>query len=436
MFHGIKPSLILVFTVVFLSFLPSCGWFEDEKPIKKPQTIKKTIPTILKQTKEQETEGTKANKEIDICQQALKQEKAIKKIEQVSDSLATVVIESNSITNEDSLAKWLKDFTKELYKGTGCILEQVGFSVKIDEFSYFQGIINRGDFGLYKKQKISEAEWVRRFEIKKMATSEALVESLRKARRALDNEKALKLVNQVLDDDFSNVSAREIKANILLDQKLFIEAIGIYETILEQYPDNARVLFNLSFAKERLGTFSESLKYANQLLSLLEDQNKQKDALNQLKLSLDDVRLHLGVNYLKNNELDKAEKTLALIQDKNHPISVILKSNLLRAQNKTEEAKQLLSQLIDTGQHQDIVLYNLVALSLDLKDEKAAKEYYHILKEAKSGMAKELSFLMTLKKKEEEGEPKIETIEVIKPKDSQKEAPLLEEPGKEDRPLF
>ena len=219
MFHGIKPSLILVFTVVFLSFLPSCGWFEDEKPIKKPQTIKKTIPTILKQTKEQETEGTKANKEIDICQQALKQEKAIKKIEQVSDSLATVVIESNSITNEDSLAKWLKDFTKELYKGTGCILEQVGFSVKIDEFSYFQGIINRGDFGLYKKQKISEAEWVRRFEIKKMATSEALVESLRKARRALDNEKALKLVNQVLDDDFSNVSAREIKANILLDQK-------------------------------------------------------------------------------------------------------------------------------------------------------------------------------------------------------------------------
>ncbi|EKD50571.1 MAG: hypothetical protein ACD_62C00496G0004 [uncultured bacterium] len=332
------------------------------------------------------------------CQDSIKNDSAIEVFREVSPSEISLTINSNKIIDNDSTEKWLKDFVYDLFDRQQCPYKTIAFTTIVDEYSYLQGLITRLDFDLFKQQKISEPEWIRRFDIKKMTTTEAVRASLRKARQLGDSGTALELVEKLLLDDYASTALKIIKANILVEQKQYVEAIDIYRDVILQEPFNVNAWFNLSYCQKMAGQFAEAVENAKKLLAFITEPAKQEVYLKALGLTRDDLWLHLAECYSKNNEIILAQEALNKVVTKNNPVYGLLTANLLRLDHKAEQARTVLLSLLDTGQRQDLVFYNLVVLSLDLKDEKGAQDYYQMLRENHPNEARELAFVMNLPK--------------------------------------
>jgi tetratricopeptide (TPR) repeat protein len=116
------------------------------------------------------------------------------------------------------------------------------------------------------------------------------------------------------------------------------------------------------------------------LIEVKEDTEGQLRSLNEaIKRSKNDGSLYArrAVLYLKNGELKNAleDADAAVRLTKNNPYSLFVKAQILRAQNKPEEALPL-ALLAERNSYQNSSLYILLGdLNLKIKDYKQAKAY-------------------------------------------------------------
>lgn len=327
--------------------------------------------------------------------------------ESVQDSakILSVQIESNKIIDEVSLAKWVFDFANDVFLREECsACDRILFTANTGPDSYFQGIIHRRDHELFVKKTISLPEFVRRFEIKGLDTKVSLLKKLKDARLHNDHEKALALVEKLLDLEADNPDYLTIRANVYLDQEVFFEAITLYQNILEMYPTRVDALFNLAYAQKEIGRFGDAIEsFARLLMTLKASPEKIKKNL----FSHEDVLLQLADAYVKNNQLTEAEKYLAEIKTEDFDY-LMLKANVLRGQKRYEEARFMIQKIIDQGNAQALTWFNLVLVNLDMQDLIQARAAFMRLKELDVSLAKEVGFLETVQIEDTKSVPVVE----------------------------
>ncbi|MBF0105727.1 MAG: tetratricopeptide repeat protein [Deltaproteobacteria bacterium] len=300
----------------------------------------------------------------------------------------SIEVASNKVYDEASLIKWVMEFSTELFDTRACQWDQLLFMTSFDEGSYDQGVSGRSDYLLYKKGRISSPEWNKRFEIKKMNSIKTLKLQL-KAERALGHHaKAFDLMLELFKTEDADVTLSIVKNNILLDQKIYHEAIAGYEALLASDPENITVLYNLAFAKKEIGSFADAIQIYQNLKTIFEQNPGSRSPV-----SSEDTAFQLADAYLKNNQLKETRSVLEKIKDKDSGTYHILLSNLLRQEGQYTEAKTILDGLIKKGAGTELALFNRTLLYLDLKDVEGARRSYEELKALNAVMAGELAFL-------------------------------------------
>ncbi|MBU0504863.1 MAG: tetratricopeptide repeat protein [bacterium] len=390
-------QFIVIFLCITLT-VSACDFFVEKEVVKKRkvEAVRPKVSTVV-------TSPVVPSNKI-TCLENIKSNKAITIKQTISPHVLTIEVDSNKIVDEATLVQWLSQFAQTLFDQESCSLTKIYFSTHLDVFSYFQGVLKKNDYSFYKQRRISEAEWVKRFEIKKMETKEALNIELKKMRELKDLGSALKIVTRILNDDINNQDVKLVKANILLDMRSYSDALNTYEDVLASQPDNIRALFNSAFVSKEMGSFAQAIEKTKKVRDLLADKEKGSKYLAQLGLSLDTVLLQLAEVYLKNNETALAVATLKDIKNKSAAAYVLLKAQLHRLTQKYEEAKNELMTVVDSGDWQDVILFNMVLLHLDLKDKGGAKQYFEMLSDVNKKMAQELSLVNNLPTIQEEAE--------------------------------
>lgn len=318
--------------------------------------------------------------------------------------ILSVQVESNKIIDDVSLAKWVFDFVSDLFMREECAYDRILFTANTSPDAYFQGVIHRLDHELFVKKNISLPEFVKRFEIKGLDTKVSLLKKLKGARLYNDHEKALVLVEKLLDLETDNPDYLMIRANIYLDQEVFFEAITLYQNILEMYPLRVDALFNLAYAKKEIGRFGEAIELFQRLLTLLK---MSPEKIKKDLFSLEDVLLHLADAYAKNNQLSEAEKYLTEIKTENFDY-LILKANVLRGQKRYDEARFMIQKIGEQGEDNALTWFNLVLVNLDMQDLVQARAAFVRLKELDVNLAKEVGFLETVQIEDKESIPVVE----------------------------
>jgi tetratricopeptide (TPR) repeat protein len=299
---------------------------------------------------------------------------------------AKIEVNSNKIYDEESLSRWAMDLAKAVFTEPACTVDKISFVAMVSADVYYQGLLLRSDYDFFKREKISLAEWMRRLDIKELNTVASVKTKLKKARDAKEHDKALDLAKQWIDLEPNNETAKLVLANIYLDEASYFEAIMRYEDLIKIKPDNALVLFNLAYAKTRIGSFSEAIALYEKV---------------QTSDSDDVFWLNFTEANLSDHRLSEAEKALEPVKDKERLDFVILSANLKRARKDYAGAKELLDTLVSRGDDKDLVFFNLVVLALDMKDEKAAQLAFVSLQTRNAKMAEELSFLSVFGSKQQ-----------------------------------
>lgn len=369
-----------------LSFHISCDSPHDSLPTEKTVHSQESTPvpsTGLIVTKVQQEQE---------CLENIRSLSSISSVEVLDSNHIKLVVDSNTVLNEETLIKWVMNFAKDWYGKQNCPIQKIHFSTAVGGDEYYQAKISRDDYDLFDHHKISLAEWVRRFEIQQLDTKTSLVKKLILARSNSENDVALDLINKLLELEPDNLDYLTIQANIFLDQGTYFEAITLYDFILEIKPDRRDVIYNLACARQNIGRFSESLKLYEKLLSLIKLPDSNPSVA---KMEEQDILLHMVDAYLKNNQVKEADEILAKVSGDTEAY-LVFKSNVLRSEGRSEEAINMLNQLIAKNPSSGLAFFNLTLLHLDQKDIEAARTSYASLNEADPQMAKELEFIKTL----------------------------------------
>lgn len=407
----------------------ACESFWDlvigEEPVRKPKIVKKD-PLIKKELQLPDPVQVKRD-----CESWVQSHKNLSKVDFLNDGMA-FQLQSDKIIDDLSLSQWLVGFAEKIFIEKECPWDQLSFSTSFDDQKIYTGLLRRSDFKLFKKDRISQAELYRRFEIKALETKLALRTRLKKARYLNQHSQALSLVNELLEKE-SDQNLRLVKANIYLEEGSWFEALALYDLLLQESPGWIEVLFNKAHVQKQIGSFSEAVQTYKKLLeafaALPEDQKPFPQS--RLWLNLSDA-------YLKNRNLSLAEESLSkvTVRDLNYKI---LQAAIWRAQKKYQEAVQLFEALVQDQSADAMVRFNLVLLYLDLRDQHKAKEAYQSLKSVSETMAKELEFIPlfggtgvpTLPA----DSPMIKNDQVIKPADSFGPVGPMDQEST-DQPLF
>lgn len=324
-----------------------------------------------------------------------------------------VEVNSNKIYDEESLGRWAVDLAQAVFVEPTCTIDKISFVAMVSADVYYQGSLLRSDHDFFKRDKISLAEWMRRLDIKELNTVASVKTKLKKARDDKDQSKALDLAKQWLDLEPNNEIAKLVLANVYLDEASYFEAITRYEDLLKIKLSDRLTLFNLAYAKTRIGSFSEAIilyeKYQTIVIDILPAINVDDEVfwLNFAEANLSDHRL------------GKAEQALGHVKDQKSVDYILLSANLKRARKDYAGAKEILDVLVSRGDDNDLVWFNLVVLALDMKDEKAAKSAFAFLQTSNIKMADELSFLPVFTHKQQIPDTS------LSPVDSQKEPDVM-----------
>jgi len=338
----------------------------------------------------------------------------VQKVE-INNGEVVLSVDTNQVFSENAISKWVQVFSATVFSEPKCHVKKVSFIVSIDQSSYYKGKLVYADYKLLEEKRISVAEWVRRVDVQKLATMQSVKSDLAIARKSGNHKQAFELVERLIESEPDSLNAKVIRANILLDQKSYVEAIFHYETILKEDPNNETALFNLALALKNMGRFPESIAYYQKLLPLKTN---------------DEIYLNLADTHLKNNQLPLAKEYLEKVSNHYSNVYLILYSILQRSQGNSSHARATLKQIKHPGEYAAMINYNLVILNIDLKDLAGADENYRLLKERDMVLAKELEFL-----------PLFSSAPTA-PKDKQKEPMILDEDvipleeGGEEQKLF
>lgn len=379
-----------VFFMTFLLVLPGCE--------RKPNTSSQIPATGLEtpttgQPLVTQTAPIRTREErLAVCQSFITSHPLVVRSNSLKDDAIVLKVDSNRIYDEVSLSKWIMEISRETYLTRDCPWKELKVAIDADDLGEWRGVSRRMDFELHEKGVISTAEWVRRFEVQKIASPESLKLALKTARQEKDHEEASGLIAEISSKEPQNQQAKIIKANILLDQGLSFEAIELYQSLPEDVSQSPLVLFNLALARKHVGSFSDAIAVYQNLLKLGDFK----------VVSQDNVLLNLADAYLKNNQPDDAEKVLNQVKQKKAPVWQILQANLLRAKHETQKARDVLAGMTVENELSEVILFNLILLDLELKDVQAARERFSRLKNVNANFAGELAFLPVFKEGEVE----------------------------------
>lgn len=321
----------------------------------------------------------------DPCRDALVALNLVKLPEDIIGERVQAEVSETQVFSEPELSEWAKKAANQIAGQKSCRFKKLTFMAAGTQDQLLQGTIILSDQALHAAGKISTVEWARRFDIRALATVTSLKKKLTRARLNGDHKTALALLEEWLTAEPQGVAARLIKANILLEKGDTFEALLLYDDVLAGDPKNPTALFNKAFAKRQVGSFAESAAGYQQVLGGLASATPAPQ--------VDAVLMHLAEAYLANQQLTEAGRALDRVNDPTVSDFVVLKSNLLRARKKPQEAVVLLEKLAKSKDAPDIVYYNLTLLHLDLKDEAAAKKSFDELRRLNPTLARELEFL-------------------------------------------
>lgn len=272
-----------------------------------------------------------------------------------------------------------------------CAFKKFSFRVPTDDGSYFEGVVFRENYDFLKESKITPAEFNRRLEIKKLATVTSIKIKLAEARGNADHGYAMKLLDEWLAKEPDNVSAKEIKANVLLEQKHAAQAAELFETLLLAQPKNFALKFNFSFAKREQGLFAEAIAILTELDSNYEDFAGRS-------LTRDDLRTHLADAYLNNNDITAAKDVLEKIENSAAESVIFIWAAVKRAEKDFVGAKNILEDHLAKNGESGAARFNLVLTYLDLQDADGARREFQTLSLHHLELAGELKFISLLTK--------------------------------------
>lgn len=381
-------SSLWLFLLLLLGTLPACE--QSDALFSKNTTVPvyKLKPAVKPKPPPKEPKPDP----VFVCKKFLQDHPQVITVAYPERSTVALEIESNRIIDETSLVKWLSGFLSQIFYERQCPWDKVTFITRLSETEYYEGLSRRDDYDLYKKGRISQAEWTRRFEIKKLATVASIKNNLKRAREAADHGKALGYVDELIKRDPYDIGALIIKGNILLDQGAAAEALAVYESVLKMAPQNVLARFNQAYAQARMGRFSEAIAGYQSLIKALKMDPGLSDQIRP-----EAVWLYLADVYLKNNQAGEAAQALENAEPKTDTPFKLLKANLLRAQKRPQEARAILEELVEAGKGGKRALFNLVLVNLDLKDLKASRAAFAKLKAGAPKLADELAFLPPFK---------------------------------------
>lgn len=326
------------------------------------------------------------------CEECLKKFTDLKVVSTTPEGEAQFTTDSNRIIDETTFSKWLSEFEEQIFLSS-CAYKKISVSVTLTAGYYLQAVLVRSDHDLLKQGKISSAERQRRYDLKRVETLAYLLQALKDAREKGNQAQALSLIDRILEKEPQNQNVLLIKANVLLDQKLYADAVLLYQSILVTQPDSLIARFNLGYALKELGSFSEALTAFEIVLNTPPPTGKTDPG----RYSNDAVMLNLVDAALRNNDLEKATNYSARIQNRTTPEAALLNAQYLRMQGKFTEAKDVLQELAGRSLVAPEVLFDLTLAYLDLKDIMNAKLTFERLKRADETMANELAFLPPFK---------------------------------------
>jgi len=291
--------------------------------------------------------------------------------------------------SETETAKAAEDLIALAASIPECGFKKFSFRAPTDDGSYFEGAVFRENYASFKDGKITPAEFNRRLEIKKLATIASLKIKLVEARSNADHGYAMKLVDEWLTKEPDNVTAKMIKANVLLDQKHAAAASELYGTLILLQPKNFSVRFNLAFAKREQGLFSEAIAILKEL---------DADDYEGRFLTSDDLRIHLIDAYLNNNEITAAKAVLEKVKNSSAESVVFLRAAIKRAEKDFVGAKEVLEEHLAKNGESGMARFNLVLTNLDLQDADGARREFQTLSVHHPELASELKFISLLTK--------------------------------------
>lgn len=377
----------------------SCGFFESA-PVKERPIF--TTQTTSPLTTSSGTAETIAPSQMMIATAADKAVCGSKLTGFASEGVTTQVswdVEGDPIVDftgkealtETQTAKVAEDLVKFATAVPECAFKKFAFRAPTDDGSYFEGAVYRENYVFLNNGKITPAEFIRRLEIKKLATIASIKIKLAEARGNADHGYAMKLLEEWLVKEPDNVTAKMIKANVLLDQKHAAAASDLYETLMLSQPKNFTVHFNFAFAKREQGLFAEAIA----LLKELDDHYEDYEARS---LSRDDLRIHLADAHLNNNEITEAKTTLEKVKNPNTESAVFLWAAIRRAEKDFVGAKEILEEYLAKNGESSTARFNLVLTNLDLQDADGARREFQTLSQTSPDLASELKFISLLNK--------------------------------------
>lgn len=328
------------------------------------------------------------------CAQLLKSLSIAVQPENLETEKISFSLSKTGFYTEEEMILWAEKAGAVL-SDSACKFTLITFSAAGKEDTQWEGNLQLTDYQLYKLQKISRAEFVRRLDLKSEVTLASLKIRLKAARIKKDGDASLVAIEQWLKLEENAVAPKIIKANILIEQGEYFAAQNLLDEVLLNHPANTHALFNKAFTQKKLGRFAEAvLIYRKLLASQPEPAISNKD----LAFSRDDVLMQLADAYLNNKQLSEASEVLAQVQDQNSPSRRIMQASLLRLKGQYSDARKLLETLVREGKASDVVYYNLVLVSLDQKDADSARKNLTLLQNLNESWAKDLEFLEPLKR--------------------------------------
>lgn len=368
--------------------ISSCNQVQDyfDPPKKKPPLIPQV--TIVNQDPNQtdsQTDLKQVQADLLFCQKKLKQNETFSVVENDKNNTIQLDFYDDAELEEDRFLQSVLLFSDLIYQDARCPYEKVFIKGTGAGAHYFQAIVLRSDYLLYREGQISLAELGRRFDVKSVETLASIKEKLRKARQNENHGLAVQLVEAWLEKEPDHQKAKFIQGNIALDKNDFTQAVQVYEDFLFVEKNNAEAWMNLAFAKRKLGLFEEAIAIFQKLLQ------EEKD-FEKLRFSKDDVLLNLAQACLDNNQLKKSSEALQKIENKQTVVYQILLAKIKRQEKKFQEAEDILQKLLK-NEKDELVLFDLILVQLDQKKGKEARENFQELELNFPDLARELQFL-------------------------------------------
>lgn len=297
-----------------------------------------------------------------------------------------VMVESpTSYPDTHGFLNKLKVFAESLTPDSEC-QKTLNFKISKDTQYFYEAKLSLHDVYQYNEHIISWPEMVRRMQFVTAASVTTMQNNVKAARLQGDLVLSLQWVQQWLQQDPSSVSAQLILANILADQKKYVESLVVYKKVLELEPQNEVALYNQAHAFAESGQLDQAIAAWQNLINHFSETHFKT-------ITLDMLQLRLLKNLLQDQKLDAAAELLPKIKTPSFDKD-ILAVHLLRAQKDFAGAEQKnLSLLASEVFDRPLILYNMIVLEMDLKNKTKAQTYYDELKNLDANLAKDFFFL-------------------------------------------